>query len=59
MKSVGGVILGVLAALLGALILLLALVLGNASVSRLVLERVPGLAIGRPGSWSGRGAPLG
>lgn len=59
MKSVGGVILGVLAALLGALILLLALVLGNGSVSRLVLERVPGLTLtefqGRLGGhWQAR-----
>ena len=59
MKSVGGVILGVLAALLGALILLLALVLGNAGVSRLVLERVPGLTLtdfqGRLGGhWQAR-----
>lgn len=59
MKSVGGVILGVLAALLGALILLLALVLGNAGVSRLVLERIPGLTLtefqGRlGGQWQAR-----
>ena len=59
MKSVGGVILGVLATLLGALILLLALVLGNGSIGRLVLDHVPGLTLtdfqGRLGGhWQAR-----
>ncbi|WP_295467040.1 translocation/assembly module TamB domain-containing protein [uncultured Pseudomonas sp.] len=54
MKSLGGVVLGILAALLGALILLLVLVLSNASIGRALLGQVPGLTLtgfqGRLGS---------
>lgn len=59
MKSVGGVILGVLATLIGALILLLVLVLSNASLGRAMLGLVPGLTLtdfqGRLGGhWQAR-----
>ena len=59
MKSVGGVILGVLAAALGALILLLVLVLSNGPIGRAMLGLVPGLTLtdfqGRLGGhWQAR-----
>ena len=59
MKSVGGVILGVLAATLGALILLLVLALSNGAIGRALLGMVPGLTVsdfqGRLGGhWQAR-----
>ncbi|KUM43121.1 translocation/assembly module TamB domain-containing protein [Pseudomonas sp. EpS/L25] len=59
MKPLAGVVLGILAALLGALVLLLALVLGNAGIGRAVLGQVPNLTLtdfqGRLGShWQAR-----